>query len=954
MSEVIVISPRENLIEAVAGRVAGRDKDYSKSLVLFPGRRPVHFLYKFLAAKERSSFIPPKAFSIDDLVEFLLKEHLGVDTKRLEPTDAAAILFDIHLRAQPKLGGLLYTTLDAFFPLGIKLVAELEEIALAELPPRKIREALQTVQFPKFHSLWYYYKNFYTEVERRGLTTRSQQYRTVADAMERIDPDSVRINWKSFERIVVAGFYAFTNVERRIMTHLLTLDHASFIFQNGTGLQQQLRHLGIDREEYEHSNSHPISHIPHHDDEPSVQFYQAPDTHGQIFGLASLLRDQQSFDETTVIVLPSSESLFPVVHGALPVVPENNYNISLGYPLKRTPVYGFFNSVVQLVASSFRGEFSPSAYIEFMLHPYVKNLRFGNRSDVTRIIVHTLEDHFEKAGRAIFFSLEALESDGTLAARIKERLSAAGIGATEKDILQHLTTIHDNTIRKFLNFTSVKDCVVKATDVLTYIFQHSTAKLHPYFHPYCERCVEELDRIGKSLLAEKSFADLSGYFAFLRHALEDVTVPFTGTPVEGVQVLGLLETRGLRFNTVYYLDATDDVIPGRPAADLLLPQSIRAMLGLETYRDRDRLKEYYFDLAVQGANKVHLFYTETQEGQKEKSRFVEKLLWKFEQRQKTHSPDAFVSDVRYRMNLANPGPSPVKKTAAMVEFLRNENRFSTSQLDTYLKCPLKFYYQTVLGLREREEISDDVDVMKIGNLVHIILKEYFAPAVGQRLSEKYLTEEFLRDVVERCFEKEYGKELVGPTYFIKQQVMIQLRRFLNNYQKPKLQAEEIVIEDVEMKRDVVKNGFTFSGKIDRVEKHNGETVIIDYKTGSDDKYVKIRPELLDVDDRNSWGEAIGSFQLPMYMMLYSETTGTPVENIVPLYLFLGRNRIDESIEVGLDVTSYRRVEEVMFKLVEQIVDVRIAFEPTRDFDKHCPNCPYNIICGTQWTKEPGE
>lgn len=949
MSKVIVIPPHVDLIGVVAERLSGHGKDYSKSLVIFPGRRPAYFLHKILAKKDKSSFFPPRALSIDDAVKFLLTEHLDSNAKRLEPIDAAAILFDVHLRADPKLGDSLYTTLDAFFPLGIKLFSELEEIVLAELPPRKIREALQAVQFPKFHSLWYYYENFYKEVERRGLSTRSTQYRALADAVERTDPDSVPINWALFERVVVAGFYAFTNVERRIMRHLRTLDHASFIFQDGVGLQQQLSHLDVGENEVERPES-----APHN--EPTIHFYQTPDTHGQISALAANLREQQLFDERTVIVLPSPESLFPVLHGALSVVPEGDYNISLGYPLSRTPVYGFFNSMMELVANSFKEQISPASYVEFMLHPYAKNIRFGSRSEVTRIIVHSIEDYLGEGKMGMFFSLEELERDEALASRIQKALRAAGVDVESGKIQQHLKSIHDNTIRKFLNFSSVKDCVEKTTEVLMYIFQHSTAKRHPYFQPYSERCVEALGRLGSSLLADKSFENQTGYFAFLRRALDDVSVPFTGTPVKGLQVLGLLETRNLHFDTVYFLDATDDVLPGRPQADMLLPQSIRKMLGLKTYHDRDQLEEYYFNLVVQGAKEVHLLYSETEEGQKEKSRFVEKLLWKFEKRQKTHSPDMFVSDVRYRLNLSNPGPSPVKKTKSMVEYLRTKNRFSASQLDRYLKCPLKFYYQHVLGLQEREDVTGDVDVLQIGSLVHTILKELFAPTVGERLSDKHLTEERLREVVESCFEKEYGKELVGPPYFIKQQVVIQLKKFLLDYQLPKLQAGEVVIEDVEFKREVQRNGYTFSGKIDRVEKRDGTTVIIDYKTGSDDKYVKIRPELLDLDNRDSWGKAIGSFQLPMYMMLYAESTGKGVEEIVPLYLFLGRNRLDESIEVGGDSTLavYKTVEQVIMKLVDEIVDAGVDFMPTRDFDKHCPTCPYNVICGTQWTKEPRE
>ena len=126
------------------------------------------------------------------------------------------------------------------------------------------------------------------------------------------------------------------------------------------------------------------------------------------------------------------------------------------------------------------------------------------------------------------------------------------------------------------------------------------------------------------------FVMLTGYFNFLQQYVALQNVPFSGTPLRGLQVLGLLETRNLHFDDVYFLNVNDDVLPGGIGSDMLLPQQLREKLGLETRHDRDKLSEYYFHLLVRGAKRVHLFFSES--GESDKSRFVEQLLWERQKR----------------------------------------------------------------------------------------------------------------------------------------------------------------------------------------------------------------------------------------------------------------------------------------------------------------------------------
>jgi len=946
VSRAKIVSPRQNLIWMVAEYLRPGGGDYSNSIVVFPGKRPGHFLRRLLTERAGTSIIPPRIFSVDHFVEFLLRDRLGIHTKAIEAVDAIAILHSVHLELDSKLGGTSYTSLDTFLPLAMKLFGELEEIVLADVPPRRLREVVQGLEYPKFHSLADYCERFYKEIERRGSLTRSMMYRSVADNLEALD-------LSSFERIILAGFYAFTHAEKRIISHLRNLNNVVLLFQKGVGLQKQLEVLDMKIEENEEIEAGPANLS-------TLHFYRAPDEHGQILALAAKLEERlksgEPIDERSVVVLPSAEALFPAIHAPLSLLREDQYNISLGYPLVRTPVFGFLNNLMELVSGSFNGKFSAHGYLQFALHPYTKNIRFGSRSDLTRILFHRVEEFLAERKAKLLLTLDELEQDVRLYDFILKGFEGLGEPITREQLQQHVKMIHDRTIRGFLSFSSLGDFAQKGIDVLSFIFDHSTASLHPYFRPYAQHFIEILDGIRSSLLGDKRFVSTAAYFTFLRQYITTQSVPFTGTPLKGLQVLGLLETRNLKFDILYMLSANDDIVPSKPEEDLLLPQSVRQKLGLNTNRDGERLSEYYFTLAIESAREVHLLYTETKGGGKEKSRFVQKLIWNMERQARRPLEKELEQSIKYSVNLANPKPQSISKTGAVIEFLRRWNRFSTTQLDTYLACPLKFYHSAVLGLREKAEASEDVDQRDIGSLVHRILKEYFSSFLGRPMRSGDLKSSQLDAAIDRCVAEEYGSDLLGPALFLRQQIQLQLQKFLKQYQAPITQSNEVVITGLEQKLTVEKGGIQFTGSIDRIETRNGKPFILDYKTGKDDAFLKIQPAKIDPKDPESWRDGIGSFQLPMYMLLYAEANQQPIDDVAPAFLFLGRNEVGVDIEspIGGDEYTpadvYRTVEPVMFAMIEEILNPAVPFKPTDYLEEECPRCPYGAICGTRWAR----
>jgi hypothetical protein len=257
-------------------------------------------------------------------------------------------------------------------------------------------------------------------------------------------------------------------------------------------------------------------------------------------------------------------------------------------------------------------------------------------------------------------------------------------------------------------------------------------------------------------------------------------------------------------------------------------------------------------------------------------------------------------------------------------------------------------------LSEKDEVAEDIDQREVGSFVHKVLRTYFDGLIGRVVTSADLDAGRLRSVVDRLFAEEYGTDLVGQAFLVKQQVSRQLDAFLKGYQIPIVEAKPITLVGLEQDISITFKGHRFAGRIDRIEQRGGRHVILDYKTGRDDKKLKIRLNKLIEGDHGSWHDAIGSFQLIMYMLLYSKSKRVPIDSITPAYLFLGRHEITPDIEIDIGggkyeaAEVYRQIQPVMLGVIEQIANPEQNFEPTRHLDKACPDCPYMTICGTSW------
>jgi len=180
-----------------------------------------------------------------------------------------------------------------------------------------------------------------------------------------------------------------------------------------------------------------------------------------------------------------------------------------------------------------------------------------------------------------------------------------------------------------------------------------------------------------------------------------------------------------------------------------------------------------------------------------------------------------------------------------------------------------------------------------------------------------------------------------------------LLKILQYYYLPLVKEKTVTILESEEPIRVRVDSFNLSGRLDSVEQRDDKTVIVDYKTGSSTNYLKIDLEKLDIDKKETWDKAIGSLQLPFYLLLYTEKKGKPIDKLDALFLLLGRSKISRDVELPLiDVSStadmFAPMKIVIFKLLREIINPLLPFAQSNDRKKVCPSCDFQYLCGTQW------
>jgi CRISPR/Cas system-associated exonuclease Cas4 (RecB family) len=451
-------------------------------------------------------------------------------------------------------------------------------------------------------------------------------------------------------------------------------------------------------------------------------------------------------------------------------------------------------------------------------------------------------------------------------------------------------------------------------------------------------------------------------YRLLDQSLRRISIPFEGEPLTGLQVMGLLETRCLDFENLVLFSANEGFLPRIAAGHSFVPYHLRKGFGMPTYEDRDAMYAYYFYRLIQRSEKTVLVYNSITEGvaSSEKSRFLYQLLY---------DSEFEIEELNLSFNFKGTTNEPIRIEAnerhiQKLASVYSGSKLSPSAINTYLDCKLKFYFKYISGIKEKDELKEEIDAVLFGNLFHYAIELLYKPFENKTVeshSLKILRGDSRRidEVVRQSIAVKYyqmNPEDVSKLQLSGQSILIasHIRDYIHQLLENDIQFTPFKIVGLEKEYlanyQVVSDTKTFQikigGIVDRLDQTAGGLRIVDYKTGRNMKLdFKDWQQLVDrtVADRRK-----EIFQTLIYSDIVSRTESYsaifPViyklddlfdEEFIPNVIFQGEklsfNRISE--EFGAVFTD----------VLSEMFSQTNIYDQTKDLQK-CSYCAYNKIC----------
>lgn len=791
------------------------------------------------------------------------------------------------------------------------------------------------------------YSRFHTLLSEKGMASTGAQYRQAAGyfksvAKEELDPDT---------HYVMVGFNDLSTAETVIFDRLKDFGKVSFFWDTaplalmdtdsdnriGAKALMQLKQLA-------RRFPAPPDFYPAIPEGPAVVDVVAiPSKIGNAKALSHTLNnwiEDNSLDTSNptsgAIVIPEPSLLMPVLFS----IPESveAVNISLGLPYRSTNFAILLHDIIsmQLRARVLRG--TPHFYFEdvnaVLIHPHIRIIA-GEEA-------RKLAENISKNRIFNISSHDIAAYAPTLAPVFKSVKNAGDV----TDVAEYLHTL--------LQWLSAK--IAEKDDGHGRAFE---IKAIEYF-------LDETDAIA-DLVAKYNIS--MGERTFL-HMFERLfasrALSVNGTPLRGLQVLGVLETRALDFDNVVVLSMNEGVFPRRQYAKTMIPANLRAAFGLPGFDNLENSYAYSFYRLLVRAKHVSLFYDSRADalGGGEMSRYITQMKY-------------LMPGITPKFHIFDLGAVPSEKMAVSVEKTPEvmkmlddfraggKKRFSATALKAFRKCPLKFYLAYVRNMRSSDDMTGFISGADYGDIVHRTIQELFEPYRGKLIDASFynrlltdgnrtIDDLVRRIMIEICYpqytfddvlpaEGELGCDIVAAI------VRADLKAELNCYCAGN---ESFIFDENEKKIDdtwVIDNNLSvrFYMSIDRVDKTADHTYrLIDFKTGAEETSLSLGG-LFDADTPKSEG----AFQLATYCQAFKDMEDSRAVLTPVIHPMRQLSKGEELVPVTIDkkaINDFTSIEKEFRPLLADMF--RNIFDPKQPFSqcenpKRCEFCEFLTLCG---------
>jgi hypothetical protein len=639
----------------------------------------------------------------------------------------------------------------------------------------------------------------------------------------------------------------------------------------------------------------------------------------------------------TAIILADESLVVPILTSLPGSI--KDVNITMGYPLKMTGVYSFVKHLLNLQ----RNSVIQNDKVYFGYHDVFEILRhqlIGNKvtEEGRKIIDETVKKNILRIPADYLCRSEILktifrkaDNPRQLSQYLREILSLVSFTEVNEEVTLKDQLMQKNLVNEFIYSVMLS--------------------------------VNRLETIINS--SDVSFSNET-YIRILDKILKTQSVPFSGEPLSGIQIMGFLETRALDFRNIIILSVNEGILPSVTSGSSFIPFSIREAFGLPEINHKESIYAYHFYRLLHRSENVTFIFNSDSTGLRtgEISRFL--IQMKYEKLLKP-SVLNISFDIRTSVSIG----SEVRKNEDHIRRLfsyyvdpDSKSIFSPTAINTWLNCRMRFYYRYVCRLKEASVMSPEIDHAVFGQILHRIMKTIYEGLKNREMSSEYIDtligdEGYLLNIIDLAIIGYYNSDMLRPMsgndIIIRDILFIYLLRIL---QTDKTIAPFTIIEleksfnfalSFECNRQIW--GIRIGGNIDRVDRIAGTTRIVDYKTGETIERINSVNDLF-ADDRKK--ELDGWLQTLLYCEAYlSDNAGSTVRPSIYKVKKLSPERFSDTLKIreekksDLLLDDYQIIRESFLEGLREVITLIFSpeepFRMTKSINK-CGYCPYRALC----------
>lgn len=907
----------QSFIKDVVKDVLGTEQGIEDVIFVLPSKRAGVFLQQEIGKSINQTVLAPEIYSVEDFIG-----HIS----GLVTANTTTQLFELY-KAYLAIGDYEKESFDSFLKWGQILLQDFNEIDRYLVDANTLYQnvaAIQEVNHWSLHAeksemienylhFWRHLKDIYKEFNanllQQGLGHQGLIYKTSVEKL----PDYLNDVTKKH---IFLGFNALNKAESNLIQSILQKTTATIYWDiDGSFLKDEIHDAGYFIRAYQNTwsalKNKPLKGISNYYlTKKEINVIGVPKNISQVNYVGHLLqtihRDSPEQLKNAAIVLGNEELLNPLLN----FIPEDitATNITMGQKLELTTLASFFLHLLEFHEQKTEKGWFYKHLLNLLTHSYTVML-FNEMGLSTRQLITTI-----KTNNWSYISMSKISS------LLGEHKT---IALLFKDVKDNPNLVIDHFLELVQELRQI-DSVSKDAFILEQLYKFYTLfnQLKDLCHSFTYiNSLKSLKQLYKQLLSTE-------------------TLDFQGNPVEGIQIMGMLESRLLDFETVILTSVNEGILPSGKSNNSFIPFDLKTKNDLPTYKEKDAVYTYHFYRLLQRAKNVYILYNTEPDALEggEKSRLITQLL-----------TDEYRTDVKEFIATPQIQSYPITqdvipKTESLVALIKKKaaKGFSPSSLSNYIRNPIDFYKQNLLNINDILEVEETLAPNTFGTIVHDSLEALYTPLIDTYLTKEGLiaVKKDIQKTVLHNFQKTFkeGNIQSGKNYITFHVILKYIQTFID-IEIEQLAHHTIKIigleQDLRVPLEIEELDFpiTLRGKLDRIDEFDGVTRIIDYKTGRVDRR---NVELMDWEVLTQDYQYSKAFQLLCYGLMYFKTNPnanlTVQAGIISLknftdgtLLFAQKESARGPKNHSINTKVIQDFEQILSQLIKEICNPQIPF-----------------------------